>query len=213
MALEGIDGAGKSTQARQLVAWLEEIGLPALATREPTDGPHGARLRASMTTGRLPPVDELELFVKDREQHVRECIAPALAAGRSVVVDRYYYSTAAYQGARGLDPAAILARNEAFAPRPDLVALIVIPPELALTRIAARGDRANLFERAEALQRVDAIFASLVDPAIVRIDGEQSADDVQRAIRAALCAGPLARVLGLAAGSSIAQVEAARAGA
>src|SRR5262245_31030289 len=124
IAFEGIDGAGKTTQARRLVSDLTERGVPAIYTKEPTDGPHGRAIRATATTGRLPPAEELALFVADRREHVAGELEPALTAGTCVVIDRYYLSTAAYQGARGLDPARILTDNEAFAPAPDVCFLL-----------------------------------------------------------------------------------------
>src|SRR5262245_41663250 len=100
VAVEGIDGAGKSTLADWLVARLYAHGFDVLRTREPTGGPWGQKLRASMTQGRLSPKEELRAFVEDRREHVEQEIRPALADGRVVVIDRYYFSTAAYQGAR-----------------------------------------------------------------------------------------------------------------
>ena len=126
LVLEGIDGAGKSTLQRQLAAWCRERGRTVVTSREPTDGPHGTALRQSAKTGRLSPEAELDLFLKDRAEHAAILIRPALARGEIVVLDRYYFSTAAYQGARGLDVPAIIAANEEFAPIPDLVLLLDI---------------------------------------------------------------------------------------
>ena len=88
-----------------------------------------------------------------------------------VVVDRYYYSTVAYQGARGLDPKELLAMNRAFAPKPDLVLLVDADPKVALERINARGEGQDLFENLEALTKVRGIFLSLGEPHIAVIDG------------------------------------------
>src|SRR5437868_4649133 len=91
-------------------------GREVVLTKEPTDGPWGQKLRRSFVTERLAPADELDAFVNDRREHVDALITPALARGAIVIVDRYYYSTVAYQGARGLDAARVLAMNRAFAP-------------------------------------------------------------------------------------------------
>jgi dTMP kinase len=122
--------------------------------------------------------EELELFEADRQQHVDELIVPALERGEWVVLDRYYFSTAAYQGARGANPEEILSRNERFATAPDLVLLLDCAPEVSLERVRARGDVANEFERRDALERVRNIFLSIHRPFIRRIDASMSPDAV-----------------------------------
>jgi dTMP kinase len=112
--------------------------------------------------------------------------------GALVIIDRYYYSTVAYQGARGLDPARLLAKNRAFAPKPDLVVLVDVDPRLSLERIAARGEGVDLFETLEALTKVRAIFLALNEPHIARIDGAHPADEVfQRVVTRIVNEGPL----------------------
>ncbi len=169
IALEGIDGAGKSTHAASLADWLRRNNHSAIVRHEPTDGPYGRRLRESASSGRLPVEDELELFLKDRRQHVDEVIRPALEAGDFVVLDRYYFSTMAYQGCRGMDPAEIRARNEEFAPRPDLLLILDLDVDAALGRIRARGDIANEFERRDSLVCCRDIFLSLVAEPFVKV--------------------------------------------
>lgn len=170
MVVEGIDGAGKSTLARALVERLRALGHEVVASREPTDGPHGTRLRQSATTGRLSPAEELETFIADRREHVSELLLPSLAAGKIVVLDRYYFSTAAYQGSRGLDWRSILERNESFAPEPDVLLIPELAIEHSLERIRARGDVANEFERIDNLQKVDAVFRAIERPELTRLD-------------------------------------------
>jgi dTMP kinase len=171
VVIEGIDGCGKSTQARLLARRLAAAGLDVVETREPTDGPHGRRVRETASTGRLSPEEELDLFVADRREHVRDTILPALGAGRIVVADRYYFSTAAYQGARGLDPDEIVRTNERFAPVPDLLVLLHAPVEACVARIEGRAGAANLFERAPDLARVQEIFDDIDRPFALRVDG------------------------------------------
>ncbi len=184
IALEGIDGAGKSTQIQRLAQALRREGLDVVTTREPTAGPHGRRLRELFSDrAALNPDEELRLFIEDRREHVATLIGPALAAGKVVLTDRYYFSTAAYQGAVGHDPAAILATNEAFAPRPDLVLLLTLPPTFGVRRVRElRGERPNDFEREDYLRRVAAIFAGFTQPCLVRIDADGRLDQVQRDI-------------------------------
>jgi dTMP kinase len=190
VALEGIDGAGKTTQAERLSTLLREEGLEVVRTKEPTEGPWGRKLRESAQSGRLSPEEELECFLRDRREHVETLLKPSLAAGKVVLVDRYYFSTVAYQGSRGLDPAELLRRNEAFAPPPDLLVLMEIPPELSLRRIRRRSGEENLFEKEDSLRAVDAIFRSMDFPYLLRLDGTASPEELTGRILDQLRRGP-----------------------
>src|SRR4029453_13008428 len=159
-------------------------------TAEPYEaGVFGPKIRAMARSGRaLPPEEELRWFVEQRREHVRERIAPALAAGRVVLCDRYFLSTAAYQGARGLDAEVILAAGERGFPVPAVVLLLELPAALALERVTARGGAGEpVFERRELLERVAANFERLERPYLVRIDGARDPDavaaDVTQAVR------------------------------
>ena len=187
IAFEGIDGTGKSTQLPLLADWLRGQGCAVVETREPTDGPYGREIRALYRDrSRVSRERELELFVLDRRQHVTECILPALEQGRIVLTDRYYFSTAAYQGAGGSDPAAIFAAN-AFAPEPDLVLLLTLPVGEGVARIRdLRGETLNDFEQQEQLEKVAALFASFPHDCIVRIQAARPVTAVQAAIREAV---------------------------
>ena len=190
IVIEGIDGTGKSTQVRRLGEWFESQGREVVLSREPTDGPWGRKARESGGSGRLSPEEELQLFLNDRRQHVDELIQPALAAGKVVILDRYYFSTMAYQGIRGFDPAEIRRKNEEFAPTPDLLLILDLDVDTALGRIGARGDTANEFEKRENLQRCREVFLSLKDEPFARlIAASESLDDVSRKIRDLLAAG------------------------
>lgn len=187
IVIEGIDGTGKSTQAQQLAAWLREQGREVIVDYEPTLGVHGQKLRDSFVNGRLAPEEELELFLADRREHVEQVIAPALAAGKTVILDRYYFSNMAYQGAIGFDPTEIRRRNEAFAPVPDLLFILDLDVDTALSRIGGRGDTANEFEKRENLERCREIFLSLQNEPFARvIDTRGTMDEVQANIRAAV---------------------------
>ena len=172
VVVEGIDGTGKTTLARNIYLRFENKGFPVIFTFEPTDGIWGEKLRRSFSApGRLPPEEELELFLKDRKEHVEKIIRPSLEQGKIIVCDRYYFSTMAYQGARGLDPEAIRKTNEIFAPMPDLVILLELDPEAAIKRIReSRGEVPDNFEQLAYLKKVIGIFKSLSDPFVVRID-------------------------------------------
>jgi dTMP kinase len=186
IAFEGIDGTGKSSQIRLLASTLEQAGHQVVITREPTDGPYGKKIRALFTSrAGITPAEELELFMADRREHVREVVEPALRAGRIVLTDRYYLSTAAYQGAAGQDPEAIMAANEIFAPVPDLVLLLTLSPAQSIHRIKAlRGEALNAFEQEETLTRVAAIFAGLDRAYIARVEATGSLSEVRDRVEA-----------------------------
>ncbi len=186
VVIEGIDGAGKSTQARMLYKDLCRRNIPAIFSREPTDSIYGQKIRALAEKGResIKPEEEYRLFINDRKAHVSNLISPALEAGKVVVLDRYFFSTIAYQGALGLDPERIRAENEAFCPLPDAAFLIDIPTKVGIDRIKnQRNETPNLFEKEQYLEKVARIFASLDDEFIIRIDGKSAVAEVHQCIR------------------------------
>jgi dTMP kinase len=181
IVFEGIDGAGKSTQAKLLARRLADLGIPVLLTAEPSDGPVGQIIR-SLTT-RLEAEEEARLFTEDRRDHVERVILPALAEGRTVICDRYVHSSVAYQGARGADQAAILSAQKPFAPQPDVIFLLEIPADIAIARIgSARRGRFSAFEVREDLEAVDAVYRRITDPVIRRIDGTVSTEGIHSII-------------------------------
>ena len=136
LTLEGLDGAGKTTQARRLAAFLEARGLPVLLTREPGGGLPG--VREMVLKEALSPEAEYLLLSADRAEHVRKVILPALRAGKAVVSDRYLDSSLAYQGfGRGLPLSwlSAVAEEATLGLKPRLTFLLDLPPELALARV------------------------------------------------------------------------------
>src|ERR1700745_657562 len=111
VAVEGIDGSGKTTQVERLAHYCDEKRLAYVLSKEPTSGKYGQLIRNSASRGRLSIEEEIDLFLKDRREHVDQVIQPALNEEKVVILDRYYFSTAAYQGAHGADPAIILSRK------------------------------------------------------------------------------------------------------
>jgi dTMP kinase len=188
VALEGLDGSGKTTQAARLAAALRARGREVVLTREPTDGPFGRRIRALAKNGDpLTAEQERELFTEDRREHVARVIEPALAADRWVLTDRYFLSTVAYQGARGLDWREILRNSEAEFPVPDVVLLFELPAAEGLARARARGGAPDpRFEQDEYLTQVERIFAAIDRPYLVRVDASGSAEAVTARALAAL---------------------------
>lgn len=181
IVFEGGEGCGKSTQAARLA---DRLG--ALLTREPGGTALGRVLRQALldpATGAIDPRAEALLMAADRAQHVAEVIAPALAAGRIVVADRYIGSSVAYQGGgRGLDPVEV-AQLSSWATGgllPDLVVLLETPPEVAQARLGAHRDRFES-EPVEFHQRVLDSFRAQAeaDPSRwVTVDGAGAPEEV-----------------------------------
>lgn len=151
ITLEGGDGAGKSTQAELLSAWLENRGFEIVRTREPGGTELGVALRGLLLHGSdVAPRAEALLYAADRAQHVAEVVRPALERGAVVVQDRYIDSSLAYQGAaRSLEPSEIRQLSEWASEElwPDLTVLLDVSPELAVERRAAAGGSADRLER------------------------------------------------------------------
>ena len=135
-------------------------------------------MRQSFFTERLSAERELECFVNDRREHVETVIRPALARGAIVIIDRYYYSTVASQGARGLDPKVVLETNRALAQKPDVVFVVDLDPRVALERIGRRAGGRDLFENLDEQLKVQAGFRALLETEghMVLIDGAQSVE-------------------------------------
>ncbi len=145
ICLEGLDGCGKSTQAKLLARWLKKRGARVLLTSEPTQSPIGKLLRRSLKVGLgMPPLAEALLFAADRAWHVKNVIEPALEEGTIVVCERYFYSSLAYQGARGVPQELIWEMNKFF-PQPDLAILIDVSPSVVMKRLKEKD--LDFFER------------------------------------------------------------------
>ena len=189
IVLEGIDGTGKTTLSARLAAALRAAGHTVVETREPWTSPAGQELRRVLAAKERTTsgVEELELFHADRAAHVAALVAPALARGDWVVQDRTFWSTAAYQGARGLDVAAILARSAAIAPQPDLTVLLELSPEAALRRITANRAGTSSFEKLDDLRAVARVYGELAaaHPEFVRLDASPPLETVASELLAA----------------------------
>lgn len=183
IVFEGTDGTGKSTQHQKLGQYLKKHNYPVISTREPTEGTFGKKIRQLYTNrGSFSPEEELELFLSDRRQHVDALLKPALNQGKIVLCDRYFLSTAAYQGAIGFDPEAILERNS-FAPDPDLALLFEVSPATGSERIVyGRGDIPNDFEQLDTLKKVASIFSSINRPYIKAVDAAGSIETVHKLV-------------------------------
>ena len=166
--LEGIDGCGKSTQSKLLMKKFEENNEKTIILKEPTSGKYGKKLWEMLSGKREATTEQiLDLFVMDRKEHVNEKINPALNEGKIVLMDRYYYSTMAYQAAAGIDVNRIRKDNE-FAPKPDIVLIFDLPVDLAMKRVKGHSV-ADVFEKEEHLEKVRDAYLDLRDDPLVRI--------------------------------------------
>jgi dTMP kinase len=140
ITLEGIEGSGKTTQLKNIVAFLKTRGYDCVTTREPGGTPIGKQVRGILLDPEnhgLKPEAELMLYMADRIQHIQALIKPNLAAGRVVVCDRYFDATVVYQGyARGLDLTLIRSLHHLVCAdlQPDLTLLFDLDPEIGLAR-------------------------------------------------------------------------------
>lgn len=184
LCIDGLDGCGKSTHARLLAQWLRSRGHRVVVTDEPTDGMIGRIIKRALRGElKLSVAAEALLFAADRVQHIAELIRPALKAGKIVITERYFYSSLAYQSARGLSMAWLEGINRA-AIKPNLAILIDLPAEAALRRIK-RSRRLDKFERDLQLQRrVRANYLRIARlKGLKVVDGVRPVDEVQADIR------------------------------
>jgi len=181
ICIEGIDASGKTTQAKLLVKNLNERGYEAVYTSEPTKGFFGQILRQKILYGneRVPAVVEALLFALDRLEHVEKEIKPALKEEKMVVSDRYLYSSIAYQGAAGLDPAWIEEINR-WAIKPDLAIYLDVPAEVVIKRLKRKR---SVMETLENQRRVRNVYLRLVkEGMLLLVDGNRPIEEIEREI-------------------------------
>lgn len=168
IVFEGIDGAGKSTQIALLRASLAERGISCAVTVEPTDLPSGRELRRALS-GSLPktPIEMAEMFAADRVAHNKDSetgIDKMLSDGLTVISDRYYYSSLAYQGATlGYETVAALNLDNPQIRRPDLCIFLDLTPEKSLERIGKRGEQTEIYENYDYLSKTRKMFFDVFD--------------------------------------------------
>lgn len=202
IAIEGIDGAGTTTQAARLAAALRKRGLPVRTTHEPTDGPVGALIR-QVLNGRVVvggPAGSTSLawstlallFAADRLDHLQAEIVPNLMDGVTVITDRYDASSIAYQGVVSGDAAVtdwIRAIN-ARARRPDLTIILDVSPDTATERRRLRGNAPDLFEEDELQRRLAGFYATieryLPGDRVLHLDGNGDPEAVHAGVLAAV---------------------------
>lgn len=190
ITFEGVEGSGKSTQARRLADVLEARGLGVRLTSEPDGTPLGAAVRAMLETdgAHRTPLAESFLFMAARQQHVAQVVRPALERGDVVISDRYVDATVAYQGyARGLDIRTIEELNlvATGGVLPDLTLVLDLPTEVGMARIAGRPH--DSFERLgidfHARVRQGYLEIAAADKArVTLISADRPEDEVERAV-------------------------------
>jgi dTMP kinase len=195
LAFEGVEGSGKSTQARLLAEELEGKGFEVVLAREPGSTPLGERVRGVVLDPALqvPARSELFLMLAARAAFVEQVVRPALAAGKIVIADRFELSTLAYQGAgRGLPPDEVARSNRlatgGVAPRATV--LLELSPEEGARRQARAAKHPDRMEReaAEFHERVARGYLELADrvEGVIRVEARGSIDEVQARVRAVL---------------------------
>lgn len=176
IAIEGIDGAGKTTQAKRVVRRLKSLGYRAAYTSEPTNTSIGRLIKKELSGRITNPHKQALLFAADRIDHVYRVIRPLMEKGFIVVCDRYLYSSFAYQGVLTRDVGWVREINR-MAPPPSLAILIDVPVAVALKR----KRRFRGFEDAQLLEAVRAAYLTLLEEGLmVSVDGNRDVAEVER---------------------------------
>ncbi|QRF74193.1 putative thymidylate kinase [Candidatus Micrarchaeum sp.] len=178
IVIEGIDGAGKTTQAKALCASLSKLGYDVVEEREPTNGAIGKFIRQVL--GEKVNLDLLSLqllFVADRNEHMK---ALKHAIKSSIVIcDRYYYSTIAYGEASGADRKYLESMNSIF-PVPDKTFFIDLNPEKAVERIASSRTEREIFEKLDFMEKISKSYSKFTEPNIEHIDGDKDITEISK---------------------------------
>ena len=191
VVFDGLDGSGKGEMILRMHNYLfnKDKKISILSTREPTYGKYGNKIREILANDKNPVENSerlTELFVKDREEHLKEIIMPFLERktnGINVVLcDRYYYSTIAYQQAQGIPLDKLLSMNKKFL-KPDIAFILDLPEEIAFERIQSRekGKKDDKFETIAFLKSVRKNFLGLkdiLDDNLFVVDASKKKDDV-----------------------------------
>ena len=189
IVLKGLDGCGTTTQTALLEKKLEERGIKAYSTKEPTDGSIGRFIRSVLQKKEsVDPFTLALLFSADRNEHVfgKDGIIEQTEAGKKVICDRYFFSSLAYQSLF-IDYDTVAALNR-FYPLPEYLFYIDLSPEECQKRMVARGEETELFERLELQKKIEANYKKSLslltgaDMKIVVIDGRASKQDIHNQI-------------------------------
>ena len=179
---DGIDGSGKSTQCEMLYQYALQKHLNCIKLFEPTTGEWGLKIRKMLSMDTPPPVEEqINMFIKDRMEDVSKNINPALSEGKIIIMDRYFYSNAAYQGTSEMLPEKIIQKNiDLNFPIPDRIYFLDIDPEAGIERIKKRNtpDEMEIFEKLAFQQQVRENFLSIINSKFMVLNGENTREKI-----------------------------------
>jgi len=186
VAIEGIDGSGKTTQIPLVAAKLEEAGYQVHITTEPSSGPLGSTLRKYLSNPHSHTAVDALLFAADRVEHYFDEILPQLESGKIVITDRYKLSSIVYQGLSGISDAWLIQINSQV-PDPDLTILLDVPVEEAVERLGS-AERTHLekFEKNNLLNKLVDRYKSISVTQRISIDASQSITKVTEAMTSAI---------------------------
>lgn len=194
IVVDGIDGTGKTSQVERFAASLREIlDNEVITSREPTYGFHGKKARsAAVGEIEMSRNEELDCFLLDREEHARTLIEPAIDRSAIVVLDRYFFSTMAYQSRDGLwTPAELLESNKQRFRWPDFTFILDVPVVVALRRVGVRHERGQaveVYEKKETLQHCREVFLSVAGmPGVNIVSAVEDQDRVAEMMLQTFC--------------------------
>ncbi|ABJ79713.1 dTMP kinase [Leptospira borgpetersenii serovar Hardjo-bovis] len=180
VVFEGIDGSGKSTLCKSLTEKLTERGIPSVNFTEPTNFETGKYLRKFLRGEiDLERKEQIDAFLNDREESLRQNILPSLESGKNVLLDRYMYSTAAYQSGDDLLPETIIEKNlKKNFKIPDLLFYLDLNPAIALERLSQRKENKERFETLAQLEKIRSAYNRILPKETIRIDGVKGPDEI-----------------------------------
>ncbi|MBK6605544.1 MAG: dTMP kinase [Leptospiraceae bacterium] len=175
IVFEGIDGSGKSTLSTMVLNSLIERNFPIVKFNEPTSFETGMKIRKFLRKEiSLSREEQIELFLADRKDSLEKNVYPNLKAGNSVILDRYFYSMAAYQSDESIQPETILRMNlNRNYPVPDLIIYLEINPEISLARTKRRNANEH-FENLETLKKVSLAYEKVIPKTALKLDATLS---------------------------------------
>lgn len=187
VAIEGIEGVGKTTLTQCIADFFEQHSKPLITTREPGGTPLAEKIRALLKSPdeNIEPMTELLLMFASRAEHIEKHIKPTLKKGISVVSDRYVAASYAYQGGGRYIPNGIIQQLDDIVCKdiqPDYTFLVTAPVELAMQRVLSRNETIDRFEKetVDFFNRVQTVYLNKAkhDPSYIVIDGSQPLEAV-----------------------------------
>ncbi len=176
IVFEGLDGSGQSTQAKLLENYLKKKKFPVVLTKEPTlDSQAGRKIKEILDEKEKIGPDKLQkLFTRDRQEHLKNLIIPALKKRKMVISDRYFFSSFAF-GSIDLDLKWLIGLNKKFL-MPDITFILGVRPKICIERIKNRGKKITLFEKLKKLEKVWENYKTFPKkfPNVYMVNGEKT---------------------------------------